>query len=53
MIRSNFCDYSDSYILAKGTVTVSNTAAAGTAVNNTNEKVNLKIVLHLLIAWPK
>ena len=50
MIRSNLCDYSDPYILAKGTVTVSNTAAAGTAVNNTNEKVNLKNVLHLLIA---
>ena len=50
MIRSNLCDYSDAYILAKGTVTVSNTEAAGTAVNNTNEKVNLKNVLHLLIA---
>ena len=50
MIRSNLCDYSDAYILAKGTVTVSNTAAAGAAVNNTNEKVNLKNVLHLLIA---
>ena len=50
MIRSNLCDYSDAYILAKGTGTVSNTAAAGTAVNNTNEKVNLKNVLHLLIA---
>ena len=47
MIRSNLCDYSDAYILAKGTVTVSNTAAAGKAVNNTNEKVNLKIVLEI------
>ena len=29
------CDYSDSYILAKGNITVNNTAAA----NNTNKKV--------------
>ena len=32
MIRSNLCNYSDLYILVKGTV---GTAAAGTTVNNT------------------
>ena len=47
IIRSNLCDYSDAYILVKGTITVPNMAAAGVAVNNTNEKV---ILLHLLIA---
>ena len=30
MIRSNLSDYSDSNILFKGTITVPNTAAAGT-----------------------
>ena len=42
MIRSNLCDYSDAYILVKGTITVPNTAAAGAAVNNTNKKVIFK-----------
>ena len=32
MIRSNLCNYSDLYILVKGTVGM---AAAGTTVNNT------------------
>ena len=39
MIRSNVCNYSDAYILVKGTITLPNTAAAGAAVNNTNKKV--------------
>ena len=38
IICSNVCDYSDAYIRVKGTITVSNTAAAGAAVNNTNKK---------------
>ena len=42
MIRSNLCDYSDTYILVKGTITVPSTAAAGVAVNNTNKKVVFK-----------
>ena len=42
MIRSNLCDYSDAYILVKGTITVPNTEAAGVVVNNTNKKVILK-----------
>ena len=39
MIRSNLCNYSDAYILVKGTITVPNTVAAGAAVNSTNKKV--------------
>ena len=42
MIRSNLCDYSDVYILVKGTITVPNTAAAGVSVNNTNKKLILE-----------
>ena len=41
MLRSNLCDYSDAYILVKGNITVSNTAA-GAAANNTNKKVIFK-----------
>ena len=41
-IRSSLCNYSDAYILVKGTITVPNTAAAGAAVNNTNKKVIFK-----------
>ena len=42
MIRSNLHDYSDAYILVKGTITVPNMAAAGVVVNNTNKKVIFK-----------
>ena len=42
MTRSSFCNYSDTYILAEGTITVPNTAGQGTAVNNTNKKVAFK-----------
>ena len=38
MLRSSLCDYSDAYILVKGNISVNNTAAAGAAANNTNEK---------------
>ena len=34
MLRSSLCDYSDAYILAKGNISVNNTAAAGAAANN-------------------
>ena len=50
MLKSSLCDYSDVYILVKGTITVNNTAAADADANNTNKKVYLKIVLHSLIA---
>ena len=38
MLRSSLCDYSDAYILVKGTITVSNTGTT-TAPNNRNKKV--------------
>ena len=42
MLKSSLCDYSDAYILVKGTISANNTAAAGTAANNTNRKVIFK-----------
>ena len=42
MLMSSLCDYSDAYILVKGTISVNNTAAAGAAANNTNKKVIFK-----------
>ena len=42
MLKSSLCDYSDAYILVKGTITVNNTAVAGAAANNTNKKVIFK-----------
>ena len=39
MLKSSLCDYSDAYILVKGTITVNNTADQGAAANNTNKKV--------------
>ena len=38
MLRSSLCVYSDAYILVKGTITVSNTAAQD-ADNNTTSKM--------------
>ena len=42
MLKSSLCDYSDAYILVKGTISVNNTAAQGAAANNNNEKVIFK-----------
>ena len=42
MLKSSLCDYSDAYIIVKGTISVNNTAAQGAAVNNTNKKVIFK-----------
>ena len=42
MLKSSLCDYSDAYILVKGTITVNNTAAANANANNTNKKVIFK-----------
>ena len=42
MLKSNLCDYSDAYILVKGTITVNNTAAANANADNTNKKVIFK-----------
>ena len=50
ILRTSLCDYSDAYILIKGTITVANTAAAEAAANNANKKVVFKNLLHLLAA---
>ena len=42
MLKSNLCDYSDAYILVKGTVPVNNTNAAGANANNADKKVIFK-----------
>ena len=42
MLKSSLCDYSDAYIIYKGTVTVNNIAGDGAAANNTNKKVIFK-----------
>ena len=42
MLKSSLCDYSDAYILVKGTISVNNTAAQGAAANNTSKKVIFK-----------
>ena len=39
MLRSILWDYSDAYILAKGNISVNDTAAEGAAATNTNKKV--------------
>ena len=41
MVKSSLCDYGDTYILVKGTITV-NTTAADVDANNTNKKVIFK-----------
>ena len=42
MLKSSLFDYSNAYILGKGTITVNNTAAADVDANNTNKKVIFK-----------
>ena len=41
MLKSILCDYSDAYILVKGTITVNNTGTAA-APNNRNKKIIFK-----------
>ena len=41
ILKSSLCDYSDAYILVKGTISVNNTAA-GADANNTKKKVIFK-----------
>ena len=51
MFKSSVWNYSDAYILVKGTISVTNTAGAGNFDINIGKKNFLKkIVLHLLIA---
>ena len=42
ILKSNFCDYSDAYILVKEYITVLNTAAADVDANNTNKIAIIK-----------
>ena len=42
MLKSSLHDYSDTYILVKGTIAVNNTDAADANANNTNKKVVFK-----------
>ena len=42
MLKSSLCNYSDAYILVKGTISVNNTAADGAAANNINKKIIFK-----------
>ena len=42
MLKSSLCDYSDAYILVKGTITVANIEGAATAANSANKKATFK-----------
>ena len=42
MLKSGLSDYSDSYILVKGTITVQNTAAADADTDNTNKQITFR-----------
>ena len=42
MIRTTLCDYSDAYILVKGTISIPNMVAQGAAINNTNKEKTCK-----------
>ena len=44
MLRSNLCDYSDAYILIKGTITVT-AAGANNGANNIRDKRNRPLIL--------
>ena len=59
MLKSRLCDYSDAYILVKGTITITGAGADAAArqaderdkgFKNLNPLKHLKIVLHLLTA---
>ena len=49
MLRSNLCNYADSYILVKGTITITG-AGDDAAARQADERNKVKIVLHLLSA---
>ena len=42
MLKSRFCDYSDAYILVKGTITVKNKAAQSQSNDAANKKLIFK-----------
>ena len=41
MLKSSLCDYSDAYIVVKGTIIVPNTVAADASANNANKNFNI------------
>ena len=51
MLRSDLCDYSDAYIVVKGTIDVS--VAAASKNDKAQKKCCLKIMLHLDHAFQK
>ena len=50
MLKSNLCDYTYTYILIKGTISIVNTAGWRAAANYNNKKVIFENVFHLLTA---
>ena len=42
ILKSSLCNYTDAYILIKGTITIADLSAAGAAANNTNKKIIFK-----------
>ena len=53
MLRSNLCDYADSYIIVKNTMTITGAgddAAAARQADERDKGVRFKIVPHLLSA---
>ena len=47
MLRSNLCDYSDAYILVKGTITVT-ALGANNGANNIRDKRNRPLILKIM-----
>ena len=47
-MRKSLCNYSNAYKLVKATITVVNTAAAGSDASNVSKKVIFKVWLHLI-----
>ena len=45
MLKSSLCDYSESYVLVTGTITVPNTAGAAGAANNTSKTVACQCII--------
>ena len=50
MLRSNLCDYTDAYILVKGTIKITGAGDFAKWLDERNKGVYLKIVPHFLNA---
>ena len=53
MLRSNLCDYTDAYIVAKGKITVSATDGANNIRGKKTDLLHLKIMHHLFLTFQK